>query len=71
MRSFTYERAKTAADAAKTVAETQGAKFIAGGTGYRTTRRRLDFYLSLQATIVKSCTGMVMRYTARPTAPST
>lgn len=32
MRSFTYERAKTAADAAKTVAETQGAKFIAGGT---------------------------------------
>ena len=46
-------------------------ELIAGGTGYRTTRRRLDLYLSLQATIVKSCTGMVMRYTARPTASST
>ena len=32
MRAFSYERAKTPADAAKAVAATQGAKFIAGGT---------------------------------------
>ena len=32
MRSFTYERAKSAAGAAKSVATTEGAKFIAGGT---------------------------------------
>ena len=32
MRAFSYERAKTPADAAKAVAGTQGAKFIAGGT---------------------------------------
>ena len=32
MRSFTYERAKTPADAAAIVARTQGAKFLAGGT---------------------------------------
>ena len=32
MRSFTYERARTAADAAKSVANRQGAKFLAGGT---------------------------------------
>ncbi len=32
MRSFTYERAATPADAAKAVAETKNAKFIAGGT---------------------------------------
>lgn len=32
MQSFTYERAKTAEQAAKTVAATKGAKFIGGGT---------------------------------------
>lgn len=32
MRSFTYERAKSAAEAAKSVASIKGAKFIAGGT---------------------------------------
>jgi xanthine dehydrogenase YagS FAD-binding subunit len=32
MRSFTYERASSAAEAAATAARTQGAKFIAGGT---------------------------------------
>ena len=32
MRSFTYERAASPAEAAKAVATTQGAKFIAGGT---------------------------------------
>ncbi|WP_201864951.1 FAD binding domain-containing protein [Microvirga soli] len=32
MRSFTYERAKTAIEAAAAVARTPGAKFIAGGT---------------------------------------
>ena len=32
MRSFTYERATSPADAAKTVATTPGAKFLAGGT---------------------------------------
>lgn len=32
MRSFTYERAATPAEAARAVATTQGAKFIAGGT---------------------------------------
>jgi xanthine dehydrogenase YagS FAD-binding subunit len=32
MRSFTYERAATPRDAAKAVATTQGAKFLAGGT---------------------------------------
>ena len=32
MRQFTYERADTAAGAAKAVAETPGAKFIGGGT---------------------------------------
>lgn len=32
MRAFTYERAKSAADAASIVAQRQGAKFIAGGT---------------------------------------
>ncbi|MCV0382717.1 MAG: xanthine dehydrogenase family protein subunit M [Erythrobacter sp.] len=32
MRSFTYERAASPADAARAVAATQGAKFIAGGT---------------------------------------
>ncbi len=32
MRSFTYERARTPAEAAAAVARTQGAKFIAGGT---------------------------------------
>ena len=32
MRSFTYERARTAQDAAASVASQQGAKFIAGGT---------------------------------------
>ncbi|QWC56301.1 xanthine dehydrogenase family protein subunit M [Erythrobacter sp. 3-20A1M] len=32
MRSFTYERATTPADAAKAVAATKNAKFIAGGT---------------------------------------
>ncbi|UVI40288.1 FAD binding domain-containing protein [Qipengyuania spongiae] len=32
MRSFTYERAASAADAAQAVAATKGAKFIAGGT---------------------------------------
>ena len=32
MKSFTYERARTPADAAATAARTPGAKFIAGGT---------------------------------------
>jgi xanthine dehydrogenase YagS FAD-binding subunit len=32
MRPFTYERAKTPAEAAAAVARTQGAKFLAGGT---------------------------------------
>ncbi|MDB5601370.1 MAG: molybdopterin dehydrogenase [Xanthobacteraceae bacterium] len=32
MKSFTYERAKSPAEAATAVARTQGAKFIAGGT---------------------------------------
>lgn len=32
MKSFTYERAKTPADAAAAVANMQGAKFLAGGT---------------------------------------
>jgi xanthine dehydrogenase YagS FAD-binding subunit len=32
MRSFTYERARTPADAAAAVARTSGAKFLAGGT---------------------------------------
>ncbi|KVF64864.1 MULTISPECIES: FAD binding domain-containing protein [Burkholderia cepacia complex] len=32
MKAFTYERAKSAADAASIVAQRQGAKFIAGGT---------------------------------------
>lgn len=32
MRSFTYERARTPAEAAAAVATTQVAKFIAGGT---------------------------------------
>ena len=32
MKAFTYERAKTPADAASIVARTQGAKFLAGGT---------------------------------------
>lgn len=32
MKAFTYERAKTPADAARLVASRQGAKFIAGGT---------------------------------------
>ncbi|WP_445192218.1 FAD binding domain-containing protein [Sphingomonas sp. Tas61C01] len=32
MRSFTYERARTPADAAASVARTSGAKFLAGGT---------------------------------------
>jgi xanthine dehydrogenase YagS FAD-binding subunit len=32
MKSFTYERANTPADAAAAVARTPGAKFIAGGT---------------------------------------
>ena len=32
MRSFTYERAKTPAEAAASVAQRQGAKFLAGGT---------------------------------------
>ncbi len=32
MRSFTYERAKTPAEAAAAVARTPNAKFIAGGT---------------------------------------
>jgi xanthine dehydrogenase YagS FAD-binding subunit len=32
MKSFTYERAKTPAEAAAAVARTQGAKFIGGGT---------------------------------------
>ncbi|MEG3050458.1 MAG: FAD binding domain-containing protein, partial [Thermomonas sp.] len=32
MRAFSYERAKSPADAAKAVAGTPGAKFIAGGT---------------------------------------
>jgi xanthine dehydrogenase YagS FAD-binding subunit len=32
MRPFTYERAQDAASAAKTVAETPGARFLAGGT---------------------------------------
>jgi xanthine dehydrogenase YagS FAD-binding subunit len=32
MKSFTYERAKSPADAAAAVARTEGAKFIAGGT---------------------------------------
>jgi xanthine dehydrogenase YagS FAD-binding subunit len=32
MKAFTYARAKSAADAAKAVSETPGAKFLAGGT---------------------------------------
>ncbi|MEO6380595.1 MAG: xanthine dehydrogenase family protein subunit M [Nitrobacter sp.] len=32
MKSFTYERARTPADAVASAAQTQGAKFIAGGT---------------------------------------
>jgi len=32
VRAFTYERAKTPAEAAAAVAATQGAKFLAGGT---------------------------------------
>ena len=32
MRSFTYERARTPAEAAASVSSRQGAKFIAGGT---------------------------------------
>ncbi|RZL77394.1 MAG: xanthine dehydrogenase family protein subunit M, partial [Sphingomonas sp.] len=32
MKSFTYERAKTPADAAAAVGTMQGAKFLAGGT---------------------------------------
>ena len=32
MKSFTYERARTPADAAAAAARIQGAKFIAGGT---------------------------------------
>jgi xanthine dehydrogenase YagS FAD-binding subunit len=32
MKPFTYERAKTPADAAKAVAARPGSKFIAGGT---------------------------------------
>ena len=32
MKSFTYERAKSPAEAAAAVASMQGAKFLAGGT---------------------------------------
>ncbi|WP_415846863.1 FAD binding domain-containing protein, partial [Stenotrophomonas pavanii] len=32
MRAFSYERAKSPAEAAKAVAGTEGAKFLAGGT---------------------------------------